>query len=167
MLLAILIVCSQLTLPLPMVPLTMQTFAIGMIASLSSVSSSFWIVSTYILAGIVGLPVFAGFTGGLSIIISPLGGYIIGFLFYAVLTASILNKLPSNFWSITIANCLGALVQLLVGTLWLMMISHLTMKVAFMTGFTAFLIPGIIKIVLVSVITEKIQTYIPNLQNKL
>lgn len=167
MLLSILIVCSQLTFPLPLVPLTMQTFAIGIIASLSSVSSSFLIVSTYILTGMIGLPVFAGFTGGLSVIVSPLGGYIVGFLLYAVLTALILNKLPSNFWSISIANCLGALAQLLVGTLWLMQINHLTVQVAFMTGFILFLIPGIIKIILVSIITEKLQMYIPSLQDKL
>lgn len=78
---AIIAVVSVWQIPLPFgVPLTFQVFAV----SLSGYALGKWrgSLSTfiYIFLGGVGLPLFSGFQGGLSVIAGPGGGFIIGFL---------------------------------------------------------------------------------------
>nr|WP_252895083.1 biotin transporter BioY [Liquorilactobacillus satsumensis] len=91
-LLAVLVVCSQVTIPLPIIPLTLQTFGIGLIASLLPVSYAVEVVLAYlILGGAVGLPVFAGFSGGFAALMGPTGGYLVSFVLYALVTAAYLK----------------------------------------------------------------------------
>lgn len=83
---ALLAVLSQIQLPMPSgVPVTLQTFA----AALSGyvLEMKFGAVATlvYILLGAAGLPVFAGFTGGVGIIAGAAGGFIWGFPVLAAL----------------------------------------------------------------------------------
>lgn len=83
---ALLAVLSQIQLPMPSgVPVTLQTFA----AALSGyvLEMKFGAVATlvYILLGAAGLPVFAGFTGGVGIIAGATGGFIWGFPVLAAL----------------------------------------------------------------------------------
>lgn len=156
-LLALLIICSQVTIPLPLVPLTLQTLVIGLIASLVSVSASLEIITIYILLGVIGLPVFADMSGGIVVILSPLGGYIIGFLLYAVCCAGVITKVKNTPLNIALANCLGAFSQLLLGTIWLMYFAHMTFLAAIESGMLPFIFPGIIKIILVVMIVRRIK----------
>lgn len=158
LMLALLIICSQLTIPLPVIPLTLQTLAVGIIASLLTVSDTCLILTTYLLAGSIGLPVFSNFTGGLAVILSPLGGYIIGFLIYGLITSGWLTK--SSFltsYRLFEANLLGASVQLIIGAGWLKIWEHQSWLTAFMTGVFPFIIPALIKIYLVIFITKRLQ----------
>ena len=86
MMTAVIAVMSQIQFPLPSgVPVTMQTFAIALAAYV--LGWKYGLISTivYILVGAVGVPVFAGFSGGVSFAVSPAGGYIWGFLPMAAL----------------------------------------------------------------------------------
>ncbi len=65
--LALLIVCSQLTIPLPVIPLTLQTFAVGLLASILPLRYSLQTILVYLLLGFIGLPIFANFKGGKEI----------------------------------------------------------------------------------------------------
>ena len=83
---ALLAVLSQVTVPLPGgVPLTLQTFAVALCGALLGVRLSACSVGVYLLLGVIGVPVFHGFTGGFGIITGPTGGFLIGFLPMAVL----------------------------------------------------------------------------------
>ena len=61
-------------------PITLQTMIISMISIMLPPSAAFLSVLTYTLIGLVGIPVFSGGTGGLGRLLSPTGGYILGFL---------------------------------------------------------------------------------------
>ena len=77
---AIIAVCSWIQIPMT-VPFTMQTFAVFCaLATLGGKGGTISIL-IYIVLGAVGVPVFAGFTGGIGILFGTTGGYIIGFLF--------------------------------------------------------------------------------------
>ena len=154
--LAMLIICSQLSIPLPMVPLTMQTFAVGLVATILPVGETLLIISTYLIIGIAGIPVFANYTGGIAIINSPMGGYLIGFLVYGLLTSGYLKFAKFSSPHLIIANVIGASSQLLIGSLWLMYFNHLHLGSAFLIGFVAFIVPGIIKISLIWAVAKQL-----------
>jgi biotin transport system substrate-specific component len=71
---------ANIGIPLWPVPITMQTFGVFVIALFFGSRKGFVAMLSYVLAGAVGLGVFARFNSGLPAIVGPTGGYIIGFL---------------------------------------------------------------------------------------
>ncbi len=82
---AIMAVCSWISIPAP-VPFTLQTMAVFLAVGLLGGKRGTIAVAIYILLGAVGLPVFAGFSGGLGTLLGLTGGYIFGFLAYVGLS---------------------------------------------------------------------------------
>ncbi len=83
---AILVVCSKLTIPLGPIPLTGQTLAVGIIASLLASRTGQKAIFLYLLLGLIGLPVFAGSATSLAALFGPTAGYLWGFFAYVSLT---------------------------------------------------------------------------------
>ena len=50
----------------------------------------------YLLIGAVGLPVFSGFSGGLAKLAGPTGGYLVGFIFLALISGFFTEKFSNN-----------------------------------------------------------------------
>ena len=84
MFVAIITVCAQIQIPMT-VPFTLQTLGIFMAAAMLGWKRGLISVAVYVLLGAIGVPVFAGFSGGIGVLGGPTGGYIIGFLFTAQL----------------------------------------------------------------------------------
>ena len=87
-------VCSWISIPY-VVPFTLQTFAIFLAVGVLGGKRGTLAVLVYILLGCVGLPVFAGFTGGLGIVLGSTGGYIVGFLVQALVMWA-MERIPGN-----------------------------------------------------------------------
>lgn len=84
---AILAILSQISFMLPGgIPITLQTFGIVLIGAILGRKSGLLSVLLYLLMGVVGIPVFANFGGGLDTLVGPTGGYLIGFLPMVYLT---------------------------------------------------------------------------------
>ena len=81
---AVMAVCSWISIPAT-VPFTLQTFGVFLSVGLLGGKRGSLAVLVYLLLGAVGLPVFSGFTGGIGHLLGPTGGYIIGFIFSALL----------------------------------------------------------------------------------
>ena len=118
---AIIAVCSWIQIPMT-VPFTMQTFAVFCaLATLGGKGGTISIL-IYIVLGAVGVPVFAGFTGGIGILFGTTGGYIIGFLctglLYWLITHFFGEKLPVMI----LALVLGLAVCYTFGTAWFMIV---------------------------------------------
>ena len=87
MMTAVLAVLSQIQIPMPSgVPVTMQTFGVALCACVLGWKMGTASVAVYLLLGALGVPVFAGLSGGLGTITGPTGGFLIGFLPMALLT---------------------------------------------------------------------------------
>lgn len=142
---AIVAIFAQLTFPVATIPLTGQTFAVGLAATVLNKKTSTWALVLYMLLGAIGLPVFAGMTGGVGVILGPTGGFIVGFIFNTLLTGAWLEKFGHTVVHGIIANLLGAAVTLFFGTLWLWLALQTNFAAAFQAGFVMWLIPGIIK----------------------
>ena len=108
MLVALLVVCSQLAVPVGNVPITAQTAAVMLIALLLSPGYAALTVLVFILAGGIGLPFFANFKGGLGVLLGPTGGYLYGFVVAAALISAISGRQFS--WLRSISGCTAGLL---------------------------------------------------------
>ena len=116
MLTAVLAVLSIIQIPMPSgVPITLQTFAVALCGYVLGKKKGTLATVLYVVIGTIGIPVFAGMTGGFSCLIGPTGGFIYGFIFLAFFSgAGMKNKnkvISVAFGVVGLAIChlLGAL----------------------------------------------------------
>lgn len=147
---AIIGVMAQLTIPLPYVPITGQTLAIGLAATILGARFGTISVILYILIGATGVPVFAEFSGGLSKLVGPTGGYLVGFIPTAYVIGLFMEKTSFTVKNALIANVIGMFITLTFGTLWLSVAAGLSLTAAIAGGFTPFIVVGLIKAALAS-----------------
>jgi len=145
---AIIAVLAQVTIPLPLIPITGQTLAVGIVVTILGTRLGTISVLLYILLGAVGLPVFSGMSGGLGILVGPTGGYIVGFLVTAIIMGLYLDQFGITFVHAIIANIIGMIITLAFGTVWLKIVAEYTWTAAFMGGVAPFIVVGIVKAVL-------------------
>lgn len=116
-LMAVLIaVCSWISIQ-TVVPFTLQTFAVFCALELLGGARGTIAVAVYLLLGAVGAPVFAGFTGGLGILLGSTGGYLLGFLLTG-LVYWLFERLGHSLWLRVAALLLGLALCYAFGTLW-------------------------------------------------
>ncbi|KZZ84927.1 biotin transporter BioY [Bacillus sp. SJS] len=147
---AITAVFAQIEIPLPIVPISGQTLAVGMAATILGSRYGALAMTVYAGLGMIGLPVFAEAKGGLHILAGPTGGYIIGFIAAAFLTGYFLEKTKFTLKFALAANTIGMLVTLLFGTVWLKIVLGLPWDKALAVGVWPFVAVGLIKAVLAS-----------------
>lgn len=73
-------VLAQISIPTPICSVTLQAFAVALCGYFFNYKLSFLVILSYILLGVVGAPVFSGFSGGIHHLLGPNGGFIFGFL---------------------------------------------------------------------------------------
>jgi len=146
----LLTVSAKLQIPLWPVPMTMQTYVILVIGMAYGTSLGVLTVGAYLVAGAVGLPVFAGTPGkgiGLAYMVGPTGGYLLGFM----LATFLLGKLAEKGWdrrmgSSLVAMTMAHLLILVCGAAWLAVL--LGWERAIAVGVTPFITATIIKTIL-------------------
>lgn len=161
---ALLAICSWISIPLT-VPVTMQTFAVFLCAGLLGTKRSLASIGCWILMGFVGVPVFAGFQGGPSVIIGPLGGYIVGFMVTALIVGITAEKISKNAVALGVAMFIGLVVCYAIGTVWFM---YFYAKAAGPIGLGAtlgmcvfpFIIPDCVKIVIAVILTKRLERFV-------
>ena len=114
----LLAVCGWISIPLPPIPFTLQTFGVFAAMLFLGGRRSLLAVGVYLLLGAVGLPVFSGFRGGVGVLLEATGGYLLGFL----LCTLVYWLVTSRFGLSTASRLAGCLLGLLAcyafGTLW-------------------------------------------------
>jgi biotin transport system substrate-specific component len=123
---AVITICAQIQIPAT-VPFTLQTLGVFVAAGMLGWKRGTLSVLVYILLGLVGLPVFAGFTGGVGVLFGLTGGYIIGFLFTAFIVGIMSEKLGRKLWVLAVSMVLGLLACYVFGTAWFMVIYNTSM----------------------------------------
>lgn len=151
-------ICSWISIP-TVIPFTLQTFAVFLSIAVLGGRRGTLAVTLYVLLGAIGVPVFAEFTGGLGIILRNTGGYIIGFIFSALvmwlIESIFIKKLHVKHTLViqAVSMVLGLLACYAAGTVWFMFVY---MKDAGPVGLTTvlgwcvipFIIPDAVKIAL-------------------
>ena len=119
-------VCSWISIPTA-VPFTMQTFGVFCVLLLLGGKRGTLAIVVFLLLGAIGLPVFAGFSGGMGSILGSTGGYLLGFIFIGLIywiTEALLLRTQGSPASRTAAKISALIVGLAVcyafGTAWFM-----------------------------------------------
>lgn len=161
---AIIAVCSWISIPLT-VPFTLQTLGIFTAVGILGGKRGSLSVLVYILLGAVGVPVFAGFSGGFGVILGTTGGYIIGFLFSALIMWGIEKLFGKKPIILAISMLIGLLVCYAIGTVWFMIVYTKTtgaVGLGTVLGWCVvpFIIPDLVKIAIALVLTGRLRKVI-------
>lgn len=142
---AILSVLSQIFIPSPSgMPLTLQTFGVCLCGYFLGVKKALCPVAVYLVAGICGIPVFAGFSGGIGHLLGASGGFLIGFLPLAALCGA-----GSKSRTSVTAICLGIaglVICHISGIFWFCTITQADFSSAFVTASAVYIPKDIVSV---------------------
>ena len=149
---------AYIIIPLPPVPITLQTLFLGLAALLLGGRLGALSQGVYLLLGVIGLPVFAGGKAGLGVLLGPTGGYLIGFIAAAWLIG-LLAEGRKNAGFAWLCFCLAAGTSVIyaLGVLQLALVARLTLAKALVVGVLPFLAGDLFKIVLTALIALKLR----------
>ena len=152
-------VLAQIIIPLPFtpVPLTLGTLGGYLATGLLTWRRAAMSQLVYILMGAVGLPVFAGLSGGFGIIIGPTGGYLMGYIISALIAGRILSQTNQKIHWHIIAMITGTFFCYLLGTIWFMAVTKTELIACLTSCVIPFLSGDAIKIVLASILSVKLK----------
>ena len=162
---ALIAVMAQLSVPLGEVPMTLQTFAIPLAGIVLGPRKGTLSVVLYLLLGALGLPVFAGFTGGFGKFVSATGGFLLTFPFMAWFAgwgADLTRKSGTKIW-LWLGLLVGALVNYAGGTVVFSLISGATVAAALAVTVVPFIPGAVIKVIAAALLGEKLRSLVSDL----
>jgi biotin transport system substrate-specific component len=130
----------RIPLPFSPVPITLQTLFVLLSGAILGSNLGVTTQFSYILLGVAGLPVFAGTGSGLVYLLGPTAGYLMGFILATYFIAKFI-KYKDNFISVFVLMCLGDLILLCSGIIWLKVLLGYPLAKLLFIGFLPF-IPG-------------------------
>lgn len=133
---------SQLAIPLPPVPLTLQVFGAILLAMILEEKLATLAMVIYIMIGAIGIPVFSNFGRGLGVVVGPTGGYIIGFIVLAFMVGKASKQKNKVVMIIMVYS--GLFLQYMIGTLQLKTVLKVSLQKAMITGVYPFIIKDIV-----------------------
>ena len=154
-------VCSWINIP-SAIPFTLQTFAIFCTLGLIGGKRGTAAIVVYLLLGALGLPVFAGFSGGIGILLGITGGYMLGFIFMG-LVYWLGERIGKGKRLVAISSMvLGLLLCYAFGTAWFMFVyARQSGPVALGTTLAwcviPFIIPDLVKMALAILLSQKLR----------
>jgi len=156
MFVAIIAVCAQISIPLPGgVPFTLQTWAISLAGVMLGTKKGTIATVIYVLLGAIGIPVFANFAGGLSIVFGPTGGFILSFPIMALL-AGIGGEKKHILWLVS-GLVAGTIINFLVGMIQFSFVLSTNLQAAFMTAVFPFLLSAVIRIIFITAVGKRMK----------
>ncbi len=157
-------ICSWISIP-TVIPFTMQTFAVFFVLGILGGKRGTLSIVLYILLGAIGIPVFAGFGGGIGTLLGTTGGYIMGFvlmgLLYWLLEHFFGKKLPV----VIVSMAAGLFICYAFGTAWFMFVyARQTEAIGLGTALAwcviPFIVPDIIKLMLAALLSSRVRKYV-------
>ena len=155
---AVTCVLGPLSIPLPFspVPISLTNFAIFLAIFVLGMKSGTISFIIYLLLGAVGIPVFSSFRGGLQILAGPTGGYLIGFIFLALIMGFALDHFDRKLVPTIIGMIIGMAVCYAFGTVWLAKLLSLSFKEGLMMGVIPYLPGDAAKIIIAAIVEPKL-----------
>ncbi len=160
---AVTCVLAPFSVPIGPVPISLTNFAIYMSLYVLGMKEGTLSYLIYLLMGLVGIPVFSGFTSGPEKLFGPTGGYLIGFIPMAVLAGVVIDRFyGAKRKMAACAACIGGMaagtaICYILGTAWLAYQANLGWKAAMFAGVVPFIPGDLAKIAVAALAGPKIR----------
>ena len=147
---AVICILGPLSIQIPISPVPIS---LGILGIFLAVYINGWLYGTlsvliYLLIGFVGVPVFTGFTAGITKLAGPTGGYMIGYIPLALLAGFFITKFENKIPLHVLGMILGTLVCYAFGTAWLAVSLKMSLPAALMAGVVPYIPADIIKMII-------------------
>lgn len=155
---AITSILAQISIALPFspVPITLQILAVYLSAIILGSRLSFMSQLVYILLGAVGVPVFAGFHGGISSILGPTGGFLISYPIIAFIIGKVTEK-NHNVMVIILGLFISLLICYTFGVFQLSFVTKMSLQKAIMVGAAPYVLLDTAKIIAAYIVGVKVR----------
>jgi len=147
----------SIAIPLSPVPISFTNLAIFFSAIILGWKRGTISFLVYLLIGFAGVPVFSYFTAGPGKLLGPTGGYLIGFIFLALVTGFFVDKFPGKVYMYVLGMVLGMLITYVLGSGWLAYQANMTFKAALFAGVIPYIPGDIVKIIIAAVLGTTIK----------
>jgi len=132
------------------IPISPVPISLGILGVFFAVYVNGWLWGTvscvlYLLLGLVGVPVFTGFTGGFVKLFGPTGGYLIGYIFLSLIAGFFISKFEKKIPLHILGMVLGTICCYALGTAWLAISLKMSFAAALMAGVVPFILADAIK----------------------
>lgn len=157
---ALIAIGAFISIPIGPVPIVLQNMFVLLAAVILGPLWGTACVTVYLVIGLAGLPVFAGGTSGIGKLFGPTGGYLLGYLPCAFITAGISKSLGRKLSSDIIAMLIGSVIIYACGVPWLKVVTKMSFEKALTVGMYPFLIGDALKIVAAAFIAKTLKPVI-------
>ena len=156
---AVLCLLGPVAIPLPVSPVPISFTNLAIYLAVYILGTKFGTVSCalYLFLGTIGLPVFSGFSGGPAKLAGPTGGYLMGFLFMALIAGFFIQTFSGKLIPSIAGMGIGTAVCYLLGTFWLAGQMNLTFTAALAIGVMPYLAGDIVKIIIAALLGPKLK----------
>lgn len=154
---ALMCLLGPLSIPIGPVPISVMTLIIYL--TLYALGMKMGTISCiiYLLLGFVGVPVFAGYTGGAAKLLGPTGGYLVGYIFLMLVGGFIMEKIAFKRILSMAGTIVGTAVLYVFGTIWFVILMKCDVAYALSACVVPFLIGDFAKIVLAELVGQELR----------
>ena len=154
---AVTCVLGPLSVPIGVVPISFTNLAVYLAIYVLGCKRGTISYIVYLLIGLVGVPVFSSFTGGVGKLFGPTGGYLSGFIFMALICGWFIDKFDCKLVPSFVGMVLGTIVCYVFGTVWLAYQAGMSFYAALAAGVLPFIIGDLVKMVIAAVIGPQVR----------
>lgn len=154
---AVICILAPLSIPIGPVPISFTNLALYIALYVLGTKKATISYLIYLLIGLIGVPVFSGFSGGPQKLFGPTGGYLIGFIPLAVIAGIFIDKFINKMYLCFIGMVIGTAVCYVFGTAWLAFQAGMGFYAALAVGVLPFIVGDLIKIIIAMLIGPQIR----------
>lgn len=154
-------ICAWISIPF-IIPFTMQTFAVFLAFYVLGGKLGTISVLVYLTLGAIGIPVYSGFSCGVSVLFGMNGGYMLGWILSGLIVW-LFDALPiKRFVSRIISSVIGLAVSYVTGMAWFMTVyasstGEIGLLAAFSMCILPFIIPDAVKLTLAVLLAKRME----------
>lgn len=154
---AVTCILGPLSIPIGVVPISFTNLAVYFALYALGCRKGTVSYLIYLLIGLIGVPVFSGFSSGPAKLFGPTGGYLIGFIFMAIISGVVID-FCSGKWLLHIGGMIaGTVVCYFMGTAWLSYSAGMSFGAALAAGVIPFIPGDLVKIVIAAIVGPQIR----------
>ena len=154
---ALMCVLGPMSILIGVIPVTFTNLVIYLAVILLGMKMATVSCCVYLFIGIVGMPVFSGYSGGVAKLAGPTGGFLVGFIFLAVISGLFFDRWTKNVFLTALGMALGTLTAYLFGTMWFVLQMQCTFLYALEVCVLPFLVIDAVKIAVAIILGKSVR----------